>query len=80
MKALTAFGLFVVLTTTIITLSGFARPLKVTDPTALAKANRLAVGHDCLRQVWPNFDAVCLRNAESGTVMRAVRVVTSQRS
>jgi hypothetical protein len=78
MNALTAFGFLVLLAKTIMS-AGLASVWKVAEPTAWAKIDRLAEGNDYARQVWPNFDPVCLRNSESGAILRAVRVVNAPR-
>jgi hypothetical protein len=49
---------------------------------ALAKGDPLdirPVARNCSQQVWPNFDGSCLRNSESGVMIREARLVTARR-
>ena len=64
-------------------LPGFAPQVEASVPQPLAKADRLdirPVGRDCSEQAWPNFEAFCLRNAGSKTVVRQARLVTADRT
>ena len=59
-------------------LPGFMPQVEAGVPVAMAKADRLdirPIGKDCSEQAWPNFEASCLRNAGSKTVVREARVV-----
>ena len=64
-------------------LPGFAPQVEASVPQALAKGDRLdirTVGKDCSQQAWPNFEASCLRNAVTRTVVREARLVTADRT
>lgn len=64
-------------------LPGFAPTVEASVPQALAKSDRLdfrAIGKDCSQQAWPNFEASCLRNAGTRTVVRQARLVTADRT
>ncbi len=63
-------------------LPGFAPKVEASEPVALAKGDRLdirTVGRDCSQQAWPNFESTCLRSAGSKTVVREVRLVSTDR-
>jgi hypothetical protein len=50
-------------------------------PTALAKADRLAVqpkNASCAQQTWPNFEASCLRYTDDRQAVRAIRAIGKQ--
>jgi hypothetical protein len=77
-----ALAIFALLGTAVIALPGFAPPVKASEATALAKADRLdirAVASNCAQQVWPNFDRSCLREGQSGALVREARLVTARR-
>ena len=77
-KSLTAFAIFALLGASVVALPGFAPEVAASE--ALAKADRLdirTVTRNCAQQVWPNFDAACLRKGEA-TVLEA-RLVTARR-
>jgi len=81
-RSFTAFALFALLGALVIALPGFAPQLKADEAVAFAKADRLASGGAagaCSSQVWPNFDASCLRNSGSDVMVREVRLVTARR-
>jgi hypothetical protein len=82
LKSLAALAIFAVLGASVIALPGFAPPVKASETTALAKADRLVIrpiARTCASQVWPNFDASCLRDGGSGTSVREARLVTARR-
>ena len=79
-KSLTAFAIFALLGASVVALPGFAPEVAASETVALAKADRLdirTVTRNCAQQVWPNFDAACLRKGEA-TVLEA-RLVTARR-
>jgi hypothetical protein len=64
-------------------LPGFAPQVEAGVPQALAKGDRLDIrpaGRDCSAQAWPNFEAICLRQAGSRLVVRQARLVTADRT
>jgi hypothetical protein len=81
-KSLTALAIFGLLGAAVVALPGFAPRPEAGETVALAKAGRVEVrpvAQDCLQQVWPNFDTSCLRNSESGMMIRDARLVTARR-
>ena len=82
MKSLIAFAIFALLGVIAIVLPGFAPEVKARETVALAKTDRLAVHpvvRNCSGQVWPNFEASCLRSSESDVWVREARLVTARR-
>jgi hypothetical protein len=54
--------------------------VEASETVALVKADRLdirPVARNCSQQVWPNFDAFCLRNGDA--MVREARLVTARR-
>jgi hypothetical protein len=81
-KSLTALAIFAILGAAVIVLPGFAPQVEASETAALAKGDRLEVrsaARNCSQQVWPNFDASCLRNGEPGAILREARLVTARR-
>ena len=79
-KSLTALAIFAILGASVIALPGFAPQVEASETAALAKADRLEVrtiAQNCSQQVWPNFDASCLRKGE--VMVREARLVTARR-
>ena len=82
MKSLVAFAMFALLGVSVMVLPGFAPQVKARETVALAKADRLAshpVARNCLGQVWPDFEASCLRRGESDVRVHEARLVTARR-
>jgi len=82
-KALSAVAIAAFIAAALTVLPGFAPKVEASVPQALAKADRLdihAVGTGCSQQEWPNFEASCLRNAGSKTMIRQARLVTADRT
>ncbi|MBW5433250.1 hypothetical protein FXB41_00155 [Bradyrhizobium canariense] len=82
MKSLIAFAMFALLGVSVMVLPGFAPQVKARETVALAKADRLAshpVARNCLGQVWPDFEASCLRRGESDVRVHEARLVTARR-
>jgi hypothetical protein len=80
-KSLTALAIFGLLGAAVVVLPGFAPRVEAGETVALAKADRLdtrPVFRNCSQQVWPNFEASCLRNGQSGALIQEVaRLVTA---
>ena len=82
-KALSAVAFAALIAAALTVLPGFAPQVAASEPTALAKADRLdikQVGRDCSEKAWPNFEASCLRSAGSKVVIREARLVTADRT
>jgi hypothetical protein len=80
-KSLSALAIFALLGASVVALPGFAPKVEAGEVAALAKADRLevrAAASNCSTQVWPDYDASCLRNPTSRTVVEA-RLVTARR-
>lgn len=81
-KSLSSLAILGLLGAAVIALPGFAPQVAASETAVLAKADRLEmppVARNCSQQVWPSFDAHCLRSAESGLVVHEVRLVTAHR-
>jgi hypothetical protein len=81
-KSLTALAIFGLLGAVVVALPGFAPQVEAREGVALAKGDRLdirPVARNFSQQAWPNFEASCLRNSESGVMIREVRLVTARR-
>lgn len=85
-KSLTALAIFALLGASVVALPGFAPRVEARETVVLdkvlAKADRLDVrpaARNCIQQVWPNFDAACLRHDGSGSAVREARLVTARR-
>jgi hypothetical protein len=79
-KSLTALAIFAALGASVIALPGLAAQVEASETVALAKADRLdvrPVARNCSQQVWPNFDASCLRKDD--VMVREARLVTARR-
>jgi hypothetical protein len=66
----------------VLALPVFAPQVRASEPALMMKADRLAVRsspNDCARQVWPNFEASCLRDGDTGGRVREARLVTARR-
>lgn len=82
-KALSAITIAAGVAAALTVLPGFAPKVEASVPQALAKADRLdirPVGKHCSQQAWPNFEASCLRHADTKAVVREVRLVTAERT
>jgi hypothetical protein len=80
-KSLTALAIFGLLGGAVVALPGFAPPLEAGETVALAKRGQTdiqPVARNCLQQVWPDFDTSCLRNSESGVMIRQARLVAAR--
>ncbi|MEO6839170.1 MAG: hypothetical protein ABI192_00240 [Bradyrhizobium sp.] len=81
-KSFTALALIALLAASVIALPGFAPQVKANEAIPHTKADRLALrgaAGACSGQVWPNFDASCLRNSASSVMVPEARLVTARR-
>jgi hypothetical protein len=79
-KSLSALAIIGLLATAVVALP--APSVQAGETVALAKADRLEiapVARHCSDQVWPRFDAACLRDGTSGVTVREARLVTARR-
>jgi hypothetical protein len=82
-KSISALAIFGMLGLAVVALPGFAPQVGANETVALAKGDRLPVGPVegiCSRQIWPNFEASCLRDGETGATVREARLTTARRS
>lgn len=59
-----------------------APQVKASETITLAKGDRSTIRpiiRNCLQQVWPNFDASCLRGSKPDVMIREARLVTARR-
>jgi hypothetical protein len=80
-RSLTALAIFGHLGA-VVASPGFAPQVEARETVALAKGDRFdirPVARNCSQQAWPNFDGSCLRNSESGVMIREARLVASRR-
>jgi hypothetical protein len=78
-RSLTAWAIFALLATLLAAFSGFAPQVAASETATLAKGNRLAIHSAteiCSHQVWPHFDASCLRRAGSSALVQQARLVS----
>jgi hypothetical protein len=81
-KSVSAMAIMSLLGFAVLALPIFTPQVKAGEPAIMMKAEPLAVQsapNDCARQVWPNFEAPCLRDAETGGQVREARLVTARR-
>jgi hypothetical protein len=81
-KSLMALAIFGLLGAVVVALPGPAPQVEARQPIALAKGDRPDIrpaARNCSQQVWPNFDASCLRNSDSEVTTSEVRLVTALR-
>jgi hypothetical protein len=80
-KSLAALAIFGLLGAAVVALPAFAPQVEASETVPLAKGDRLVirpVAANCSRQVWPNFEASCLRKGESRAMIRDVRLVIAR--
>jgi hypothetical protein len=80
MKSLSALAIFAFLGASVVALPGFAPQVEASETAALAKGDRLelrSAARNCSQQVWPDFDASCLRKGD--VMIREARLVTARR-
>jgi hypothetical protein len=77
-KSLVAFGIFMLLGASVMALPTFAPQIDARE-IALTKQDRLQLkaSENCSLQVWPNFDASCLRDTNSNANVLEARLVTA---
>jgi hypothetical protein len=81
-RSLAALAILAFLGAAVVALRAFAPQANASETVALAKADRLdirPITRNCSQQVWPNFEMSCLRRADSGVMIREVRLVTARR-
>ena len=77
-KSLLALAMFGI---SVLALTGFP-PKAPSGEAVLTKGDRLKIGaapSNCSPQIWPEFAASCLRNADSGGTIVEARLVTARR-
>ena len=81
-KSITALAILGLLGAAVVALPALAPPVKAGETIALAKADRSAnppIAQNCLQQVWPNYEASCLRSGTSGASILEARLVIARR-
>lgn len=81
-KSLSALAIFSLLGASVTALPAFAPKVEASEVTAMAKADRLEVrpaAARCSTQIWPDYEASCLRNPASRTMIVEARLVTARR-
>jgi hypothetical protein len=81
-KSLAALAIFACLGAAVVAVPAFAPQASASETVVLAKGDRLDIRPDarnCSQQVWPNFETSCLRSADSGVMVREVRLVSARR-
>ena len=81
-KSLAAFAIFAVLGASVVALPWFAPKAEASETLVLAKSDRLEVRSslpNCVKQIWPDFATVCLRNSGSEASVVEARLVTARR-
>ena len=81
-KSFVALSAFVLLGASVIALPAFAPKVEAAEAAVLAKGDRLQVrtpASQCGSQVWPNFEAACLRTTGDGARILEARLITARR-
>jgi hypothetical protein len=81
-KSFSALAIMSLLGFAVLALPVFAPQVRASEPAVMMKADRRAVRsipNDCARQVWPNFEAPCLRDGDTGGRVREARLTTARR-
>jgi len=81
-KSLFALVAFALLGAFVIALPAFAPKVEAAEAAVLAKGDRLQVrtpNSNCGSQVWPNFEAACLRTTGDGARILEARLITTRR-
>lgn len=81
-KSLFTLAALALLGASVIALPAFAPKVEAAEASALAKGDRLQVrtpNSNCGSQVWPNFEAACLRTTGGGARILEARLVTARR-
>jgi hypothetical protein len=78
-KALAALAVAAFMAAAITVLPGFAPEVKASEPTAMAKADRLPVAAgDCAKQDWPRISVECLRQQNANPIATNVRLIATR--
>ena len=81
-KSLFALAAFALLGASVIALPVFAPKVEAAEAAVLAKSDRLQIrtpNSNCGSQVWPNFEAACLRTTGEGARILEARLITPHR-
>jgi hypothetical protein len=83
-KIISAVGAMALAAAVVLALPGFSPEADASTPVKVVKSDRLdlrPIGKDCTTQAWPYYEGGCLndRKQVAGQVVRAVRVVTTDR-
>jgi hypothetical protein len=81
-KSLFALVAFALLGASVIALPAFTPKVEAAEAAVLAKSDRLQIrtpNSNCGSQVWPNFEAACLRATGDGARILEARLVTTRR-
>jgi hypothetical protein len=81
-KSISALAILGLSGAAVVALPAFAPQVEASETITLAKADRAAnrpIAQNCLQQVWPDFDASCLRSGNSGATILEARLVTARR-
>jgi hypothetical protein len=81
-KFLVAPAIFGLLGMAAVALPGFAPREEAGETVALAKADALHIrpaARNCAQQVWPNYDASCLRSRDAGKMICEARLAAARR-
>src|SRR5438270_12799017 len=78
-RPITAWAIFALMATSLVAFSDFTPQVAASETTTLAKGSRLVTrpaAEICSHQVWPHFDASCLRQAGSTALVKQARLVS----
>jgi hypothetical protein len=81
-KSLFALAAFALLGASVIALPAFTPKVEAAEAAVLAKGDRLQVrppNSNCGSQVWPNFEAACLRATGDRARILEARLVNTRR-
>ena len=81
-KSLFALAAFALLGASVIALPAFTPKVEAAEAAVLAKSDRLQIrtpNSNCGSQVWPKFEAACLRATGDGARIMEARLVTTRR-
>jgi hypothetical protein len=81
-QSITALAIFGLLGAAVVALPDFSPRLEASETIVSAKEDRpniRPIARNCSQQVWPNFDASCLRSEDTGLMISEVRLVTARR-
>ena len=81
-KSFLGLAAFALLGASVIALPAFAPKVEAAEAAVLAKEDRFPVrtpASRCSGQVWPHFEAACLRTTSDGAAVLEARLVTARR-